>query len=170
MEQRKGSKFNYDSYSFRNDSGRPFVERLGKDNCKRGCVCGSFNETKSFECFKCHEKSHYCTRVQINRPQIHGFECMSCLARNMDLVYQPKVVHLETFFRTENIFERANIITFEFILKYEETKLPIDVRCFKGNKIELVWPMQGEFFLNDARSPIFTLKPLKSNSNRKNRK
>ena len=61
----------------------------------------------------------------------------------MDLIFQPQTILLETFFRTENIFEKPNIINFEFILKYEETKFPVDVRCFKGNKIELVWPMQG---------------------------
>jgi len=66
----------------------------------------------------------------------------------MDLIYQPQIILLETFFRTENIFQKANCINFEFSLNFEDIKFPVDVRCFKGNKIELVWPMQGEFYLN----------------------
>ena len=61
----------------------------------------------------------------------------------MDLVYQPQKILLETFYKTENVFETANIINFEFDLKFEDIKLPIDVRGFKGNKIELSWPMHG---------------------------
>jgi hypothetical protein len=45
------------------------------------------------------------------------------------------------------------------------------VRGFKGSKIELAWPMQGEFIIsNGPDKKEFTLKPLKSNSNRTNRK
>lgn len=53
----------------------------------------------------------------------------------MDLVYEPQKILLETFYRTENIFERANLITFEFDLKFEDTKFPVDIRGFKGNRI-----------------------------------
>lgn len=116
---KKGSKFNYDSYTFKNDQSKPFIETLNQRNCKRTCVCSNYNENKCFECFKCKEKIHNCTKVQINRPLIHSFECMSCLARSMDLIFQPQNILLETFFRTENIFEKSNIINFEFTLKYE---------------------------------------------------
>ena len=142
MEGKK-TKFNYDEYTAKNDLNKPWTETINVRNSYRVCICNNFNESKCFECFKCKEKIHNCVKVQINRPQIHSFECLSCLARTMDLVYQPKSILLETFYKTENIFEKSNVIHFEFNLKFEQTKLPIDVRGFKGSKIELVWPMQG---------------------------
>jgi hypothetical protein len=38
------------------------------------------------------------------------------------------------------------------------------------SRLDLCWPMQGSFYLNDSPDPIFDLKPLMANTNRKTRR
>ena len=40
---KKGSKFNYDSYAIKNDQSKPFTETLNLRNCKRICICSNYN-------------------------------------------------------------------------------------------------------------------------------
>ena len=54
MEAKKGAKFNYDDYVYKNDQTVPFVETINERNSKRNCICGNYNESKCFYCFKCH--------------------------------------------------------------------------------------------------------------------
>ena len=88
----------------------------------------------------------------------------------MDPIFTIDERLIETHYKTESIFHSANEIHFHFQLTEKQLGMPVEVRGLKDGKCNLFWPMQGEFYLNKQIEPIFQLKPLLANSNRKNRK
>jgi len=63
-------------------------------------------------------------------------------------------VYIESFFRTENIFEYQNQISFEFYMNPEDHRFLVEIRGLRPGFTSLSWPMQGSFYLNDESTPF----------------
>lgn len=79
-------------------------------------------------------------------------------------------VLLETYFRTEGVYDMENLIIFPFRISNDDVIHPVEVRALRPGRSFLKWPMQGLLYINNEKMPISELRPLKSNSNRKTRR
>lgn len=109
MQVAKKKKYSLEEY-ISCARGNPIVKAYNWESGSRtlNCLCGRSDGGGGVKCLRCGLCFHFCVANKANRGK--QYECLSCLNRNLDPLFQVSKVLVECIFRTENIFEYQNHI------------------------------------------------------------
>lgn len=139
-------KYKISDFSASGNSATNKVEYHPKsDSLKLFCICGKYSEKEERRCTRCKNSYHRCV---VTHSTSDKWQCPQCLTFYMDPIFSVRKCLLQTHFKTDSIFNYANMMIFHFELNEQDLKNPVEVRGLKDGKENLSWPMQGSFYLN----------------------